>query len=351
MQEPGWGLPEPYDVDPVRGFHPLRWLILGAIGVLLVFLAFFVPIPILYEYLPGPAPKVDRLIEISGARTYSSEGSFRLVTVSVDTQVTFAEWVASGFDPDKTVVTKDQVTGGQSLEQLQKEQEGAMTDSNQNAEEVALTALGLAKSEGDGARVVGTLKDTPADGVLKEGDLILEIDGERIQTVCDAGRMIDRHEVGDEIEITVKRDGKEVTLTVETIENPKDPASPFVGVAMEEVNYSFEPGLEVKFDPGEIAGPSAGLMFALQIYDQLTPDDLTHGRQIAGTGEIGCDGSVGPIGGIEQKVAGAEREGAEIFLAPTLNADAAEKAGSDEIQVISISTFDDAVEFLEGLES
>ena len=351
MQEPGWGLPEPHDIQPVRGFHPFRWLILGLVGVVLVFLAFFVPIPILYEYLPGPAPKVDRLIEISGARTYSSEGAFRLVTVSVDTQVTFAEWVASGFDPDKAVVTRDQVTGGQSLEQLQKEQEGAMVDSNQNAEEVALVALGIAKAEGDGARVIGTLEDTPAREFLQKGDLIVAIDGERVGTVCDAGRLIDSHEVGEEVEVTVKRNGKEKTLTIPTIENPQDPASPFIGIAMDEVNYTFDPGLEVKFDPGEIAGPSAGLMFALQIYDQLTPDDLTHGRQIAGTGEIGCDGSVGPIGGIEQKVAGAEREGAEIFLAPTLNAAAAEAAGSEEIEVVSISTFDDAIEYLEGLES
>ena len=119
---------------------------------------------------------------------------------------------------------------------------------------------------------------------------------------------------------------------------------------MEEINYEFDPGLDVKFDPGEIAGPSAGLMLALQIYDRLTPDDLTHGKQIAGTGEISCDGGVGPIGGIEQKVAGAAREGAEIFLAPTLNAADAREAAGDDIQVVSISTFDDAVKFLEGLD-
>lgn len=350
MQQPGWDLPDPPGVDPVHGFRPFRWLVTGFIGVLLVFLAFFIPIPILYEYLPGPAPTVDQLITIGGARTYSSEGAFRLTTVSVDTQVTFAEWVASGFDPDTMVVTRDQVTGGQSLSRLQKEQEAQMNQSNQSAEEVALSALGIATPTGDGARIVATIEDTPAAGTLEEGDLILEIDGEEIGTVCDAGREIDERDVGDEIELTIRRDGKERTVRVDTVANPQDPESPFIGIAMEEVNYSFDPGVDIQFEPGEIAGPSAGLMFALQIYDRLTPDDLTDGRQIAGTGEIGCDGGVGPIGGIEQKVAGAKREGAEIFLAPTLNAADARKVAGDEIEIVSISTFSDALAYLEGLK-
>ena len=350
MQEPGWGLPDPYGVEPVRGFNPLRWVILGLIGALLVFLAFFVPIPVLYEYLPGPAPKVDRLISIEGSRTYSSEGSFRLTTVSVDTQVTFAEWVASGFDPDTTVVSRDQVTGGQSLDRLQQEQESQMNLSNRSAMEVALGALGIAKTDGDGARVVQTLQGTPAEGILQPKDVIVEIGGNEVRTVCDAGREIDNFEVGEAIDVVVRRDGKLKNLSVEAAAHPQDPTAPFVGIEMAEVNYEFDPGVDVKFDPGEIAGPSAGLMFALQIYDQLTPDDLTHGRDIAGTGEIGCDGGVGPIGGVEQKVAGAEREGAEIFLAPALNAEAAREAGGDDIQVVSVSTFSDALEFLEGLD-
>ena len=350
MQEPGWDLPDPPGAAPVRGFNPLRWIVGGVIVVLLVFLAFFVPIPVLYEYLPGPAPKVDRLVEISGARTYSSEGSFLVTTVTVDTQVTFAEWVASGFDPDTSVVPKEDVTGGQSLEDLQKQQQEQMSESNQHSQEVALVALGIATPKGDGARVVATIQDAPARGILRKGDVIVAIDGDRVSTICDVGRQIDAREVGDDISVTVRRGDERRTFELETIPSPQDPESPFLGVAMEEVNYSFDPGVDVKFDPGDIAGPSAGLMFSLQIYDQLTPEDLTHGRRIAGTGEIGCDGGVGPIGGVEQKVAGAEREGADIFFAPTLNADAARQAAGDGIEVVSISTFNDAIRYLEGLE-
>jgi len=320
------------------------------IGAGIVFLAFFVPIPVLYQYLPGPAPKVDRLITIDGARTYSSEGEFRLTTVTVDTQVTFAEWIASGFDPQTAVVGRDQVTGGQSLERLQKQQEAQMEQSHQAAMEVALSALGIATPKGKGARVVGTLEGNPAHGVLKKGDVILEVGGDKVGTVCDAGREIDSHDVSEVIEVTVRRNGREKTVFLETVANPRDPKSPWIGVAMEEIDYSFDAAVDILFEPGDIAGPSAGLMFALEIYDRLTPDDLTNGRQIAGTGEIACDGGVTPIGGVEQKVAGAAREGADIFLAPTLNAEAARAAAGDDIQVVSVSTFSDALEFLEGLE-
>lgn len=350
MQQSEWDLPDP-GVQPVRGFNPLRWVIFGLVGIVLVFIAFFVPIPVLYEFEPGPAPKVDRLLEIEGARTYSSEGTFRLTTVSVDTQITFVKWIASGLNPDTVVVTRDQVTGGQSLSQLQEQQEQQMDESHQSATEVALTALGVAKPTGNGAKVVAALRDYPADGVLEQDDVIVKIGETEVQTVCDAGREIDRYEVGERVEFTVRRDGRLRKVGLETVANPEDPNTSFVGIMMDEVAYEFDPGVDIKFEPGEIAGPSAGLMFALQIYDQMTPDDLTHGKQIAGTGEIGCDGGVGPIGGVEQKVAAAKREGAEIFLAPTLNAKAAREAARGGIQVVSVSTFDDALEFLEGLDS
>jgi PDZ domain-containing protein len=116
---------------------------------------------------------------------------------------------------------------------------------------------------------------------------------------------------------------------------------------MTDVNFEFDPDVEVDLDTGEIGGPSAGLMFALGLYDNLTPEDLTGGKQIAGTGTIQCGGSVGPIGGIEEKIAGAERAGAELFLAPAADADAAKKAAHD-LTVVSVASFDDAVDYLES---
>jgi PDZ domain-containing protein len=344
-----WEFPEPPGVEPVRGVHPWLWLIGAALSVALLAGAFFLPIPIFFSYLPGPVRDVEKLVEVEDARTYSSEGSLYLTTVSVDTQVTLVDIVKSIFDKDTAVVMQQDVTGGQSLEQLRRQQRQEIVASKRQAQQVALAALGFSRPEGDGARVRATVADAPAHERLLPGDVIIEIDGKRTGTTCDVGRSVDAHEIGEPIEVGVRRDGDLKSFRLETAANPQDPTSSFLGVVMEDVNYRFDPGFEITFATGEIAGPSAGLMFSLALYDRLTPDDLTGGRQIAGTGTIDCDGGVGPIGGIEQKIAGAENKGAEIFLAPQANA-AAAKAVADEIEVVAISTFDDAIAYLENLE-
>ena len=97
-----------------------------------------------------------------------------------------------------------------------------------------------------------------------------------------------------------------------------------------------------------IGGPSAGLMFALTVYNMLTPTDLTGGRKIAGTGTISPDGKVGPIGGVTQKVAAAEAVGAEYFLSPAENYPDA-LAVAKRIKVVQVTTIDEAIAFLQGL--
>ena len=61
------------------------------------------------------------------------------------------------------------------------------------------------------------------------------------------------------------------------------------------------------------------MMFALGIIDKLTPGNLTGGKFVAGTGEIEANGTVSPIGGIQQKMAGARAAGATVFLTPAAN--------------------------------
>ena len=350
MQRNEWDLPEPVDVKPVKGSEPWRLVIVGVILVVLAALSFWVPIPIFYRFLPGPVRNVEDRVEINGATEYSSEGALLLTTVSIDTTVTFAEWISTAFDSSSAVVMKDDVTQGGTDEELLREARRTMRASKQHAEEVALSALGIAKPMGDGARVVEVVDGSPADGVLRAGDVIVGVDGGKVGTTCEVGNAIDQHEVGDEVEVTVKRGAKKQTLRMRTKAlNPSDPGAPLVGILMEEVDYEFEPGLDVKINPGEIGGPSAGLMFALGIYDRLTPEDLTHGRRVAGTGEIACDGGVGAIGGIQQKIAAAEREDAEAFLTPAGNVAEAREVAED-IEIVPVSTFDDAIEYLEDIE-
>ncbi|MDQ3985329.1 MAG: PDZ domain-containing protein [Actinomycetota bacterium] len=341
--------PPPPGVEPVRGPRTLRWVIVLGLLLALVIGSNWIPLPIFYAYLPGPVRDVEERVEVGDAKTYSSEGKLYLTTVNVDIDVTLRDWIEAIFDPERTVVLKDDVTGGGSLEDLQREQEIQMQESKQHAEEVALAALGIAEPTGNGARVSGTVDGAPADGVIRRGDVIVSVDGEKVSTTCDVGRAVDAHDIGEEVTFALRRAGEVETVILETARNPQDHNAPYVGVFMKEIDYKFKPGFEVDFETGEIAGPSAGLMFALALYDRLTPDDLTGGRDIAGTGTVACDGGVGPIGGIEQKVAGAEAHGAVIFLAPAGNAAAAEEV-ADDIEVVSVSTFDDAVRYLEDLQ-
>lgn len=330
----------------------VRWrrvaVTLAAVLVLVV--AFVLPVPAIYAFLPGPARDVERLIEVSEVPTYSSEGKLYLTTVLVDTQVTLAEWVATAVDPDKSIVLKsDFAPEGVSLEELDRQQRIQISDSKQHAQEVALTALGYPGPTGSGAQVKGTQQGQPAHGVLEPGDVIIAVDGRRVHTSCDVGSAVARHEVGERVTLLVRRDGREIKVPLRTASDPTDPQNPFLGVAMEDVDYSFEPGVQAKFKTGAIVGPSAGLMFSLALYDRLTSEDLTGARTIAGTGTIGCDGGVGPIGGVQQKVAGAELEGADLFLAPVANAEEARRA-ADEMDVVAVSSFDEAVKYLEDLE-
>lgn len=349
MQQNEFDPPDPVDAKPVKGVRVWRWVIISILFVALVAAAIFVPIPIVYLYLPGPVRNVEDLVEVEEDQTYSSEGSLYMTTVSVDIDVSFVELIIAGLRRDQVVVMKDDVTGGQSLDQLRSEQEAEMLASQAHARQVALSELALDSPTGDGARVVATITGAPADGVLQPDDIIVAIDGESVDTTCDVGEVIGRHETGDAIAVTVTRDGREQTFDLELVENPYDGSPGFIGVQMRTVNFRFKPGVKVDFKTGKIAGPSAGLMLSLALYDLLTPEDLTAGHEIAGTGTLDCDGGVGPIGGIQQKVAGAKAQGAEIFLAPLANVEEARAVG-DGIEIVPIGTFSEAVEYLGSLE-
>jgi PDZ domain-containing protein len=187
------------------------------------------------------------------------------------------------------------------------------------------------------------------------------MDGELIAFRSDVIDFLEPLQVGDPIVVTVERPDAEQpeqfeVLDLDIVLGPRpddDPARPTVGVLMGVLLDNNTPIVEfpvdVVIDSRNIGGPSAGMMFTLQIIDQLTPDPLTHGQRIAGTGTIHLDGTVGSIGGIKQKVHGAIDAGAVAVLVPEGNYDAAVEAAGDDIVVVKVTTIDDAIAFLETL--
>jgi PDZ domain-containing protein len=153
---------------------------------------------------------------------------------------------------------------------------------------------------------------------------------------------------GDEVTVVVRRNGKQLTEKLATVQNPKDPSRAFIGV---QLTVGFHSPVDVQVALANVGGPSAGLMFSLAIVDTLTPDDLADGRNIAGTGTITPQGKIGPIGGIVQKMNGAAREGATLFLAPQSNCSEVAAHVPDGLDVVAVKSLDDAVAVLSGDET
>ena len=314
---------------------------MGTAALALAFVAVRIPIPVFWIYLPGPVKDVERVVDVRGAPTYPSQGALYMTTVSVDVRATLAELARAAVDADEAIAFSEELTTGESFGEQLVRQRAAMSSSQRTARQLALRELGY----GEPPRVVRTSEGFPADDVLQPGDVIVAVDGVRVDTTCEVGRAVGRVAAGDEIELTVRRgDGME-TVTLRTVPSGTSGHS-VIGIQMTDVNYRFEPEIDVDFDTGRIAGPSAGLMLSLALYDRLTPADLTGGRVVAGTGTVDCIGRVGAIGGVAQKVTAAEREGADVFLSPVANADAARSA-ADDISVVAVSSFADALAYLQ----
>nr|WP_239062463.1 PDZ domain-containing protein [Streptomyces sp. SID13031] len=190
-------------------------------------------------------------------------------------------------------------------------------------------------------------KDSPADGKLKPGDIVLQVDGTTPTQVPQVGELVRKHQVGQDISFLISRAGKQQTVVVKTAATPGDAKRPMVGITI-----GVDSAVKVTVNLGQdIGGPSAGTAFALAIYDKLTDGDLLAGKHIAGTGTIDALGQVGAIGGIQQKIAGAKKDGATVFLVPGPNCEAALHAGVDGIRLVKITTLHEAIDALKALAS
>ncbi|HZD80571.1 MAG TPA: S16 family serine protease [Actinomycetota bacterium] len=319
-----------------------RRLALILVPLILVVAATTIWLPY-YSLGPGPAREVEPLIHVVGHPTYGSQGRF------VMTSVRFSKLTALGalvawLDPNRSVVGRGTLYApGETQQQEEVRSRSQMDQSKLAAAYVVLSRLtDYPKGHRPGALVIGTAPGCPADGHLFPGDLITRIDGSRVSGRAQASRIIDRAASGSSLSFDVRAGGQREH--VDLVRAPcGGQTDPVVGVVLIP-NFPFR----VTIESGEIGGPSAGLMWALGLYDLLTPGDLTGGRMIAGTGEIGLDGSVHPISGIGDKIVAAARAGAQVFLLPEGNAKEAGAAGDHGMTLVTVGTFQDALDFLQG---
>ncbi|OWZ84183.1 PDZ domain-containing protein [Natranaerobius trueperi] len=224
-----------------------------------------------------------------------------------------------------------------------------MIDSQNMAKVVALDNMGYnVDLKGEGVRLLEISEDSPAQGILEPNDLIIEIDDKDVILAEQFVNYISDMTVGDEVELTVKRKEERIVESIETIDHPENPTQGFLGVYIKSENWEPVTPVEIDIDAGEIGGPSAGLMFVLEIMNQLTENDLTDDSKIAGTGAINLDGTVTPVGGVNHKVRAAEEIDAKYFFVPKENYKEAEQAATT-IEIVKVENVSEAKEFLEEL--
>ncbi|HMC36505.1 MAG TPA: PDZ domain-containing protein [Actinomycetota bacterium] len=308
--------------------------------VVLAYAAYVIRLP--YFVLgPGPARDVESLIHVQGHATYQSRGHLLMTSVSFyqpNAYEAFGAWIS----PSETVVPRSDILGpGQSQEQETQQALSQMDTSKIDAAVVALTRYaGYPAKHGKGVLVEAVGDQVPAAGKLFAGDLIVKMDGQAVTSVDQVSAAIRAAGFGHQITFTVEAGGKTRQVSVAP-GHLRQVSYPAIGVNLV-ANFPFA----ISIESDDIGGPSAGLMWTLGLVDLLTPGDLTGGRTIAGTGTIDPDGAVGPIGGIEQKVVGAERSGAKLFFAPAAEA-AAARAVADGLVVVPVKSYQDAVTYLE----
>jgi PDZ domain-containing protein len=292
------------------------------------------------------------VITIDGHRTYPTTGELRLTTVSetrADYSVRLPQVLEAWWSSDEIVIPRDVVyPPDQSVQQVQQHNAQQMLDSQSTA---IVAGLGEAGINAVQVKIKSTVANTPASGVLQKGDVITALQGRPVHSRDDVVAAITDLAPGTQVKVTYLRDGSSHTVSIPTQANPTGDSRSRIGIEL--YPDDFDPPFDVSINLGqEIGGPSAGLMFSLAIYDKITPGALTGGRNIAGTGTIDVDGNVGEIGGIQQKIAGAYGDGVRTFLVPEANcAEAASSSLADDVDLIQVSTLDDAVKALRALDS
>jgi len=320
-----------------------RWIRIGlSLGLFALLLAAIAwPLPF-YSEGPGPAQDVVPRIIYEGMPRYEPTGRLDLTTVRYE-QLTGLTWLRAQLDDTLAVVDASVVYPTDVPVSVTQQRGVSQMDQSQiAATAVALHALHrYPKEHGDGALIENVVPTCPADGKLYPGDIITSVDGKAVHTADQASKLFDRIPNGEPLHFELDVDGNPVQETFTRAPcGPKD--EKLVGISMIDVFP-----IDVTYTAGEIGGPSAGLMWALGLYELLTPEDITAGRTIAGTGEIAPDGTVYPIGGIQDKVVAAQRAGATIFLAPKGNMGELQGVGTGDMQVIPVKTFGDALQALQ----
>lgn len=328
--------------------------------------------PTPYALTPASADSVNDRIVFGDlpddVERYETNNSFHFVTVTSPSQSVLS-WLAGRNDPAIDFLTEEDKFGIRTPTQRRELNLQLMRSAEQEAQYVALTTLGydveitpgevivrdvICQTPGDDGDCVEWF---PSDEQIDPADTILEADGVALESVDDLTAVLEDKEPGDTVDLLIDRPGEDLQeVTVELSASPDDPDRTIIGFFPFDTRAITLP-FEVDIRTDDIGGPSAGLAFTLAMIDELSPGDLTGPQEVAVTGTISLDGSVGAIGGLTQKVSAVHQNGIEVFLVPASQAELddperlqrLEDAGRGEVEIIPVATLDEALAVLEEL--
>ena len=329
----------------------VRYLILLLVGLLLIL---FLPLPYYIE-LPGKAVPVSDYLTVTRPSPKKKAGELRLVYVSLY-RASLATYLWSYTNRFASRIPAKEITGENNNSDYNKIQAYYMQDALNEAEYVALKAAHYqVKRKYQGIYVMSLLKNSTFKGKLQVGDVITAINSKTYQSSGEFVKAVQGLKYGSRVQVSYLRNQ---TSKVSWGRIVKLAGSNKTGLGISLADKSrIQTPVSFKTNVDDIGGPSAGLMFSLELYNQLTAKQLLRGRNVAGTGTISADGKVGPIGGIDKKVIASAKAKADIFFVPAQsepgaisNYQLAKKTAKQiktKMKIVPVASFSEAVTYLE----
>jgi Lon-like protease len=334
----------------VKRLTPARLAAAGLLLLAVVALVLWLAPSDSYVFLPDRAHPVAPLVSVPGGKSPRDGGGIYYVDVFVR-KASWLERLFPSIREGATIVPASVVQAPGVSEKAQHTEDlRAMSRSQEVAAAVALRALGYeVTARPTGVLIEDVARDAPAAGKLFPTDVIVSVDGRRVRTTKDLRTILRSRPAGTAFRIVVQRGGALTKVSVKTIADPRQAGRPILGIFPGQA-ASVRLPVHVRIDAGDVGGPSAGLAFALDILEQLGRD-VDHGHRIAATGEIELDGTVAPIGGVEQKTIGVRRAGIHVFLVPAGENAAEARRYAHGVRIVPVQNFQQALRALATLPS
>ncbi|MEZ5376276.1 MAG: S16 family serine protease [Acidimicrobiales bacterium] len=340
--------------EALRRLRRRSWLMVGFGFVFVVSLISaigFIIRPSYVAIVPGSVRDTEPLVSVEGVATYPSEGELDYTTVRLRQDMDLWTYLYEKWKGDGEFIDADTYFGTLTPDENREINLERMTSAKDTAIAVALDQLGFDTISDAGVVVAQVVENSPAVGLLEVGDVLSSINGEPITSDVQLVERLSKYRPGDVATFEVTRGAEapqEISVTLG--ERPDDGEAGFIGISPATLADISDPPFEIDIDSGSVGGPSAGLAFTLAILEELTPGELTGGAKVAITGTIGIDGTVGPIGGIEQKAVAVRESGAAYFIVPSSQQpeelEVVRERVGDGVEVIEVDSLDAALEAL-----